>query len=155
MVKSKGKPGRPLAGENKKSIRTVVSSNSADKMFIEQRAASVNMTASMFLLRLGMDKKIRPPMPAVNRETFLEINAIGRNLNTLNVLLQKNRKFGYSAISMTLESLQKQLAEVRAQLIGSSAYEEADEAKKNAAQHESPNVQNIERQVGQNSEIVM
>ncbi len=94
MIKNKGKTGRPLAGENKKSIRTVVSSTAADKMFIEQRAASVNMTASMFLLRLGMDKKIRPPMPAVNRKTFLEINAIGRNLNTLNVLLQKNRKFG-------------------------------------------------------------
>lgn len=138
MIAKKGKTGRPPAGENKKSVRTVVSSSAADKAFIEQRAASVNMSASMYLLRLGTGKKIRPPMPAVNHKTFMEIGTIGRSLNVLNILLQKGRKFNNSAIFMTLESLQKQLAEVRAQLFDKGAYEEGDEGAKAAAQNESP-----------------
>ncbi len=79
MDKIKRKMGRPQLGEKKKTSRTVVSSTEEEKASIEGKAASVNMTASMFLLRLGSDKKILPPMPAVNRKTFLEINANGRN----------------------------------------------------------------------------
>lgn len=155
MDQIKGKMGRPRLGKEKKTARTVMSSTDEEKASVQRRAASVEMSASMFLLRLGLNKKIRPPMPPINRKTFLEINAIGRNLNTLVVLLRKIKNFDYSGIFIVLEDLQKQLAEVRAQLIGKGAYEEADEAEKDASLKELSIAQNGESEAEQKSEFVI
>lgn len=155
MDQIKRKTGRPRLGKEKKDARTIMSSTKEEKASVEQNAASVKMSASMFLLHLGLHKKIRPPIPPVNRKTFLEINAVGRNLNTLVVLLQLNKKFDHSAIFATLEDLQKQLDKIRAQLIGKGAYEEADEAEKDEVLKELSIAQNTESKAEQKSEFVM
>lgn len=126
MDKQKRKSGRPKSGVNKRSIRIVVSSTSEQKEIISKKAASVGMTVSKYLLESGLEKRINAPMPAINRKIFLELNAIRHNLNTLNIMLQKNKKVELQSILITLEILEKEIAQAVAILIGKSAYVDAD-----------------------------
>lgn len=97
-----------------------------DRRTIEAKAHSQNVSVSSFLLDLGLSKKIIPPPPAVNLQTLIEINRIGRNLNVLIVLLQKDRKFNLDAIEITVDELLIKIAEVGEVLIGRSFYDEAE-----------------------------
>lgn len=120
------KNGRPELGEDKKTERMNVMGTKENKKIIEAKAQSQNVSVSSFLLDLGLSKKILPPPPAVNLKMLLEINRIGHNLNTLLVLLQKDRKFNLNAIEISVDELQIKIAEVGAFLIGKSFYEEGE-----------------------------
>lgn len=120
------KNGRPELGEDKKTERINVMASKAHRAVIETKAQAQNVSVSSFLLDVGLSRKIIPPPPAVNLQMLLEINRLGHNLNTLVVLLQKRQNFNLQAIEITVENLQTKIAEVGAQLIGKSFYDEAE-----------------------------
>lgn len=124
--KNPKKNGRPELGEEKKTERMNVMGTKEDRRTIELKAQSQNVSVSSFLLDLGLSKKIIPPPPAVNLQTLFEINRIGRNLNALIVLLQKDRKFNLNAIEITVDQLLIKIAEVGEILIGKSFYDAAE-----------------------------
>ena len=125
--KNPKKNGRPELGEEKKTERMNVMGSKEDRRIIQLKAQRRNVSVSSFLLDLGLSKKIIPPPPAVNLKTLIEINRIGRNLDVLIVLLQKDRKFNLTAIEITVDELSEKIAEVGELLIGKSFYDEAEE----------------------------
>ena len=153
-VKSK-KNGRPSLAEDKKTERINVMASKAHRAIIEAKAKAQNVSVSTFLLDVGLSRKIIPPPPAVNLETLLEINRLGRNLNTLIVLLQKQRNFNLQAIEITVENLQTKISEVGAQLIGKSFYDEAENESAVLDQMESSNGEIISQNTTEISRAVM
>lgn len=142
--------GRPALGAEKKIIRTVVSSTQKQKDEIEQKANLSGMTAAAFFLEAGLRRKIFPPPPAVNLETLREINAVGRSLNTIIVLLRKGYKFNRTGLEIKIAAVQKQIGEVACQLIGRGAYEEAEQMEKEEAEKENLGAENSDREESEN-----
>lgn len=125
-AKKSGKVGRPaLAEKKKKNERISVRANWLQKELIVEKAASMNMTASGFLLGLGLSKKFLPAPPAVNFEMLSEINLIGMHLETLVELLENNNKnIDSKVIVAVVERAQATISETRALLIGKNAFGE-------------------------------
>jgi hypothetical protein len=77
------KTGRPRLGEKKKTHRVGVFFTSEEVAKIQLNASRAGLTKAEFLRQLGLGKEVKAPPRTVNFAVVKEINAIGKNLNSL------------------------------------------------------------------------
>ncbi len=77
------KTGRPRLGEKKKTHRVGVFFTSEEFAKIQLNASRVGLTEAEFLRQLGLGKEVKAPPRAASFAAVKEINAIGKNLNSL------------------------------------------------------------------------
>jgi hypothetical protein len=77
------KPGRPRLGEKKKTHRVGVFFTAEEFAKIQVNAEGAGLTEAEFLRQLGLGKEVKAPPRTVNFVAVKEINAIGKNLNSL------------------------------------------------------------------------
>jgi hypothetical protein len=77
------KNGRPRLGEKKKTHRVGVFFSSEEFAKIQLNASRAGLTEAEFLRQLGLGKEVKSPPDRVNFAAVKEINAIGKNLNSL------------------------------------------------------------------------
>ncbi len=77
------KTGRPRLGEKKKTHRVGVFFSAAEFAKIQLNAGRAGVTEAEFLRQLGLGKEVKAPPPPANFAVVKEINAIGKNLNSL------------------------------------------------------------------------
>ncbi len=77
------KTGRPRLGEKKKTNRVGVFFTSEEFAKIQLNASRAGLTEAEFLRQLGLGKEVKAPPRTVNFAAVKEINAIGKNLNSL------------------------------------------------------------------------
>lgn len=77
------KTGRPRLGEKKKTHRVGVFFTAEEFAKIQLNAGRAGLAAAEFLRQLGLGKEVKAPPGRVNFAAVKEINAIGKNLNSL------------------------------------------------------------------------
>ncbi len=77
------KTGRPRLGEKKKTHRVGVFFTSEEFAKIQLNASRAGLTEAEFLRQLGLGKEVKAPPRTANFAAVKEINAIGKNLNSL------------------------------------------------------------------------
>jgi hypothetical protein len=77
------KTGRPRLGEKKKTHRVGVFFTSEEFAKIQLNASRAGLTEAEFLRQLGLGKEVKAPPTTANFAAVKEINAIGKNLNSL------------------------------------------------------------------------
>ena len=77
------KTGRPRLGEKKKTHRVGVFFTAEEFAKIQLNAGRAGLTEAEFLRQLGLGKEVKAPPRTVNFAAVKEINAIGKNLNSL------------------------------------------------------------------------
>jgi len=77
------KTGRPRLGEKKKTHRVGVFFTAEEFTKIQLNAGRAGLPEAEFLRQLGLGKEVNAPPRTVNFAAVKEINAIGKNLNSL------------------------------------------------------------------------
>jgi hypothetical protein len=77
------KNGRPRLGEKKKTHRVGVFFSAEEFAKIQLNAKRAGITEAEFLRQLGLGKEVTAPPRTANFAAVKEINAIGKNLNSL------------------------------------------------------------------------
>ncbi len=77
------KTGRPQLGEKKKTHRVGVFFTAEEFAKIQRKAGRAGLTEAEFLRQLGLGREVKAPPETVNFAAVKEINAIGKNLNSL------------------------------------------------------------------------
>jgi hypothetical protein len=77
------KTGRPQLGEKKKTHRVGVFFTAGEFAKIQRKAGRAGLTEAEFLWQLGLGREVKAPPETVNFAAVKEINAIGKNLNSL------------------------------------------------------------------------
>lgn len=77
------KTGRPRLGEKKKTHRVGVFFTAEEFAKIQLNAGRAGLTETKFLRQIGLGKEVKAPPRTVNFAAVKEINAIGKNLNSL------------------------------------------------------------------------
>jgi hypothetical protein len=77
------KNGRPRLGEKKKTHRVGVFFTAEEFAKIQLNAGQAGLTEAEFLRQIGLGKEVRAPPTTANFAAVKEINAIGKNLNSL------------------------------------------------------------------------
>lgn len=108
---------RPRLGEKKKTHRIGVFLTADEYAQIAAKAESTNLTPADFLRQTGLGKRIASPPPEANREALLELNAIGRNLNQLLVLMRVGEMLPETGLENRIERIAELLRQVAKELI--------------------------------------
>lgn len=77
------KTGRPRLGEKKKTHRVGVFFTSEEFAKIQLNAGRARLTEAEFLRQLGLGKEVKAPPRTINFAAVKDINAIGKDLNSL------------------------------------------------------------------------
>jgi hypothetical protein len=77
------KTGRPRLGEKKKTHRVGVFFTAEEFAKIQLNASRAGLTEAEFLRQTGLGKEVKAPPATANFAAVKEINAIGKNLNSL------------------------------------------------------------------------
>lgn len=92
----------------------------SERLELENKAAGAGLKLSQYLRQTGLRRKMRPRVPEINRETYLELGRIGNNLNQLTKVCHIALKQGTDCnIDINLlRSLGDKLDQVRLSVIG-------------------------------------
>lgn len=108
---------RPKLGEKKKTNRVGVFLTADEYEQIVAKAESASLTPADFLRQTGLNKRIIAPPPEANREALLELNAIGRNLNQLLILMRVGEVTSEKGLENRIERTAQLLRQVAKELI--------------------------------------
>ena len=92
----------------------------SEKTALIEKATDAELTLSEYLRSTGLKKHLRPPVPQINRETYVELGRIGNNINQMTKACHTaiNQGRGCNINPAALSSLKKQLDLLRLQVIG-------------------------------------
>lgn len=110
-------PKRPRKAEEELRLHTIgVRVNAAELADFQSKAAAVNLPLAQWLRSVGVSGLVvRPLVPGVNRQAYMELARLAGNLNQLARAAHEGR---VAAAPQFLESLQRQVQELRKELLG-------------------------------------
>ena len=126
------RPPRANSGEVANKAVTIRLTPSEHEQAISQKGT---LSLSEFFRRAGLDESIpmprsRPPIPEVNRETYLELGRIGNNLNQQTRACHRALHQGQT-LPMSpeqIEAVAAQVEQVRLEVLGLAPADDSDAA---------------------------
>ncbi len=111
------KNGRPRLGEKKKTHRVGVFFTSAEFAKVQLNAGRAGLTEAEFLRRIGLGKEVKAPPRTVNFVAVKEINAIGKNLNSLVRAILTFKSEDTAGITNSIKQMESSLQETIGRLL--------------------------------------
>lgn len=112
-----GRAKRPQKSVEELRLHTIgVRVNAAELADFRRKAAAVNLSLAQWLRSVGVSGLVlRPLVPAVNRQAYMELARLAGNLNQLARAAHEGR---VSIAPLFLENMQRQVQELRKELLG-------------------------------------
>ena len=111
------KPGRPKLLEQKKTNRVGVFFTAEEYAKIQLNAERAKLTEAEFLRQLGLGKEVTAPPHTINFVAVKEINAIGKNLNSLTRFILSEKMRDAADILISVRRIEVSLKEVIIKLL--------------------------------------
>lgn len=118
---------RPRLGEKKKTKSVTVFFTPDEYEQITRKAERAGTDAPDFLRRAALGKRIIGAPPEANREAIFELNAIGRNLNQLLVLLRLQEIKEWLELETTINRTTEQIRRAVKDLISGNSSDVSEE----------------------------
>ncbi|WP_069298986.1 plasmid mobilization protein [Neptunicoccus sediminis] len=114
---TKGKGGRPRV-RNKRDQQITVRLTECEYRKLQQAASGSSVAALVRDRLLGLSMESVPQVPLVNRQAWIELSRTASNLNQMSYHLNTGGRPEVDRILPLLYLLQRDLEQVRAELIG-------------------------------------
>lgn len=111
------KTGRPKLEEKKKTHRVGVFFTAEEFAKIQLNASRAGLTEAEFLRRIGLGKEVKAPPRTVNFVAVKEINAIGKNLNSLVRAILTFKSEDIAEITNSIKRMESSLQETIGKLL--------------------------------------
>jgi hypothetical protein len=111
------KTGRPRLGEKKKTHRIGVFFTVEEFAKIQLNASRAGLKEAEFLRRIGLGKEVKAPPRTVNFAAVKEINAIGKNLNSLARAILTFKSEDIAGITNSINRMESSLQETIGRLL--------------------------------------
>ncbi len=111
------KTGRPRLEEKKKTHRVGVFFTAEEFARIQLNAGQAGVPEAEFLRQLGLGKEVKAPPRTVNFAAVKEINAIGKNLNSLVRAVLTFKSEDTAGITNSIKRIESSLQETIGRLL--------------------------------------